>query len=57
MIISREGKSFIIKEGVVLLILQYLSKQPYKDVFMIINELQQMKAYEEEKKDADNSRP
>jgi len=56
MIISVEGRSFVIKESVVLKIIQYLFSQPYKDVFMIINELQQMKPYEGDKTDADNSR-
>lgn len=56
MIMSNEGRSFIVKESVVLKIIQYLFTQPYKDVFAIINELQNMKPYEGDKTDADNSR-
>jgi hypothetical protein len=49
-------RQFIINETTALKIIQYLQKQPYKDVFMLINELQNMKIYDGEEQDADNIR-
>ena len=50
------GRNFIINEGDILKLLNYLVKLPYQEVFMFVNLLQGLKVIKEDNKDANDTR-
>lgn len=54
MITRNEDRDFIIKESLVVSLMNYISHRPFKEVYMYIEMLNKLLPVEE-KKDADNS--
>ena len=57
MITRNEDRDFIIKESLVVALMNYLSHRPFIEVCLLIDRLNKITPIVEEKKDADNLRP